>query len=119
MTDPTLAQLRGLNYQMYSRAVALINDLRSVGVPAVIQPLGGLRTPSDQLKLYNSGTGVTSTTKSRHVTGMAFDLDVYGINRNSIPKSFWDIVGPYAEARYGLTWGGRWRQPYDPGHFQL
>jgi len=119
MNGQTEYEISRLNYQIQSRVIGLINDLRSVGVPAVIRDLGGYRTTSQQLSLYQSGKGVTSTTKSRHMLGMAFDLDVHGLNRDRIPTWWWNIVGPYAERAYGFTWGGRWKNPYDPGHFQL
>lgn len=119
MIDPTNEQLAGLDPQIRGRAIELLNVLRSVGVPAVIQPLGGRRTAGQQLALYSSGKGVTATTKSRHVVGMAFDLDILGMKRDDIPQWFWELIGPWAETRLGLTWGGRWRSPYDPGHFQL
>lgn len=119
MQDPTPAQLATLDPQMQRRAVELINALRAVGVPAAIVAGGARRSLAEQTKLYQSGTGVTSTVRSRHVVGMAFDLDVLGMNRNDIPRWFWDIVGPWAEERLGLRWGGRWSRPYDPGHFEL
>lgn len=117
--DPTPEQLSKLNPQIRDKALILINALRGVGVPAVIQPLGGYRTQQQQLELYSSGKGVTSTLKSRHILGMAFDLDIYGMPRSRIPSWFWDLIGPWAENQLGLTWGGRWKNPYDPGHFQL
>jgi hypothetical protein len=30
----------------------------------------------------------------------------------------WGIIGEEAE-RLGLRWGGRWKQPFDPGHVEL
>lgn len=30
----------------------------------------------------------------------------------------WGVIGEEAE-RVGLRWGGRWRQPFDPGHGEL
>lgn len=119
MIDPTPAQLDSLDPQIRGRALTMLNILRSVGIPAIIAPLGARRSPQEQLALYTGGTGVTSTTSSRHVLGMAFDLDIAGLSRNDIPQWFWDLVGPWAESTLGLTWGGRWKQPYDPGHFQL
>lgn len=118
-TDPTPTQLDTLDPQIQWRALYMLNALRSIGIPAVIQPLGARRSQSEQLALYTSGTGVTSTTKSRHVNGMAFDLDIWGWNRNNVPDEFWKVLGPWAERVLGLTWGGRWSRPYDPGHFQL
>jgi hypothetical protein len=28
------------------------------------------------------------------------------------------MIGPWAELSLGLKWGGRWLDPYDPGHFE-
>lgn len=117
--DPTPAQVATLDPQIRGKAITLINALRGVGVPAIIGPLGARRTQAQQLGLYSSGTGVTSTVSSRHVTGMAFDVDIAGFSRDSIPAWFWSLLGPWAESALGLTWGGRWKHPYDPGHFQL
>jgi len=119
MDDPTPYQLAGLDPQIRGKAITMLNGLRGLGIPAIIGPLGGRRSQTEQVALYMSGRGVTSTTSSRHVLGMAFDLDIAGISRDSIPQWFWDILGPWAESSLGLTWGGRWRSPYDPGHFQL
>lgn len=119
MNDKTQELVNTLDPAIAWRAATLINALRSAGVPAGIVTGGARRTVSDQLKLYKSGLGVTSTRKSRHITGMAFDLDILGMNRNDVPQWFWDLVGPWAESNLGLIWGGRWHSPYDPGHFQL
>ena len=119
MLDPTPEQIGRLDIQIRGKAVAMVNVLRQMGIPAIVGPLGGRRTQAEQIALYQSGRGVTSTTASRHVVGMAFDLDIWGMNRNDIPTWFWNLLGPWAESSLGLTWGGRWQRPYDPGHFQL
>lgn len=50
---------------------------------------------------------------------MAFDLDVMGMDRDRIPSWWWPIIGNYAEQTLKLKWGGRWTNPYDPGHFEI
>lgn len=117
--DPTPDQLATLDPQIRGKAITLLNGLRSVGVPAIIVAGGARRTVAQQFQLFQSGSGVTSTTKSRHIVGMAFDLDVMGYKRDAIPDWWWWTVGPWAETNLGLVWGGRWKRPYDPGHFQL
>lgn len=119
MDDPTPGELAGLHPSMQPRALSLINALRNVGVPVIIQHLGGRRTMAEQQALYADPRKVTSTLNSRHLSGMAFDIDVWGMSRDSIPGWFWEIVGPWAEKSLQLRWGGRWRNPYDPGHFEL
>jgi len=62
--------------------------------------------------------GRTRTLNSKHLTGQAFDIDVYGWNRDDVPRAFWYILGPWAESNLGLVWGGRWSSIFDPGHFE-
>lgn len=116
--DPTPGQIAGLRPNTAMKAVTLINALRSVGVPAIIGPLGGKRTIAQQLKLMGDPRGVTTTVKSRHIYGAAFDIDVLGMSRDDIPSWWWPIIGNYAESVLRLRWGGRWTRPYDPGHFE-
>ena len=55
---------------------------------------------------------------SKHLQGLAWDIDWYGWGRDEIPKWFWDLVGPWAETNLNLVWGGRWSFR-DYGHFEL
>jgi len=55
---------------------------------------------------------------SLHVQGRAFDVDVFRVSRSSIPRWWFEQLGAFGEG-LGLTWGGRWRSFYDPGHFEL
>lgn len=119
MIDPTPAQLATLDPQIRGRAITLLNALRAVGVPAIIGPLGARRSQAEQMALLADPRGVTSTSRSRHLMGMAFDIDVLGVSRDRIPEWWWPIIGNYAESALGLRWGGRWTRPYDPGHFEL
>jgi hypothetical protein len=64
-------------------------------------------------KYTRSGAG-----KSKHQYGFAVDL-VPIVNDSACwhDKVLWKQVGIVGE-RLGLRWGGRWRHPYDPGHFE-
>lgn len=114
MYDPTETQLATLEPRTQLAAYWLIYSLRLAGAPAIVT--SALRTIEEQKRLV--AEGFSRTLRSKHLDGRAFDIDLHGWNRSDIPRAFWDIVGPWAEANLGLTWGGRWKNPYDPGHFE-
>jgi hypothetical protein len=64
-------------------------------------------------KYTRSGAG-----KSKHQYGFAVDL-VPIVNDTACwhDKVLWRKIGLVGE-HLGLRWGGRWRYPYDPGHFE-
>lgn len=70
--------------------------------------------------LYKQGRHVTAVRKSKHTEGLA--VDVYFVT------TIGGLIIPYEGAPYdelgvigesvGMRWGGRWKQPFDPGHFE-
>ena len=116
-SDRTQELLNTLDPFMQTRAAILINALRGIGIPAVIVGMGARRTVEEQARLVAASR--SKTMRSKHVQGLAFDLDILGYRRDDIPSEFWNQLGPWAEEQLGLRWGGRWSNPYDPGHFEL
>ena len=116
MNDPTIGQLRTLSDELLPIAVEIINLFREAGIPLGVVSNGARRSRATQTKLV--GTGRSATLNSAHLTGDAVDFDVLGFNRDSLPPIFFQVLGQIGES-YGLTWGGRWSRPYDPGHFEL
>lgn len=112
--DQTYQFLDGLSEPTRTRAYILVWVLRTYGYPVVIT--SGRRTATEQAALVRAGR--SRTLRSKHVTGQAFDVDWFRTAREDVPKAFWQLIGPWAESELGLTWGGRWRHPYDPGHFE-
>jgi peptidoglycan L-alanyl-D-glutamate endopeptidase CwlK len=112
--DPTPAMLAGLQPRMATRAEAFIDYLRRAGLPIVIT--SGLRSPAQQRILVSQGR--STTLLSRHLEGLAFDVDIAHVGRNSVPRWIWDAIGPLGES-FGLQWGGRWKSFPDVGHFEL
>ena len=112
--DPSPAIIAGLEPATASRAVYLITAVRQSGIPLITT--SGRRSSAEQAALVAAGR--SRTMNSKHLQGKAFDVDIYGWDRNSIPKWFWDALGPWAERSLGLIWGGRWQSIYDPGHFE-
>jgi len=116
MDDPTPAQITTLSDRMQPYAIEIISNLRNIGIPAIIVAQGARRNPTTQQALL--AKGVSATLKSAHLTGDAFDIDIWGLARGDIPEVFWSFYGQMVES-YGLVWGGRWTHPYDPGHCEL
>lgn len=111
--DPTLLELKGLTPATRELAVALINEARAEGYPAVIVALGGRRTAREQRTLVRAGR--SRTMKSLHLVGRAFDVDLLGVSRDRVPTAFYEWLGGIGEGM-GLRWGGRFG---DVGHFEL
>lgn len=78
------------------------------------------RTHAKQNEYRSMGRNYTNSTggKSKHQYGLAVDV-VPVVNGVAVwdNVNLWRKVGVTGE-RLGLRWGGRWRKPYDPGHFE-
>lgn len=78
------------------------------------------RTPAKQLEYKTMGKKYTSSGagRSKHQYGLAVDVvpivDSVAVWDNT---ALWKKVGIVGE-KIGLRWGGRWRKPFDPGHFE-
>lgn len=117
VADATLAQIATLAEPARTRAYWLVWACRTAGYPVVIHPLGARRTLWEQRELVAAGR--SKTNRSKHPLGLAFDIDWLGTSRDAVPQWFWQLVGPWAERELKLRWGGRWSNPYDPGHFEV
>jgi peptidoglycan L-alanyl-D-glutamate endopeptidase CwlK len=81
-----------------------------------------LRTPAEHAA--NLAKGVSWTTRSKHLDGLAIDVCPYMQWQLTGPdKLQWDATDPVWSAmgrigeELGLRWGGRWKQR-DLGHFE-
>lgn len=77
------------------------------------------RSPEEQDRLYKKGSSTTTLKggQSKHQHGLA--CDIYFIKDGKI-EPYGDKylkLGERAE-ELGLKWGGRWKSPFDPGHFE-
>jgi uncharacterized protein YcbK (DUF882 family) len=112
--DATERHIAQLTPRVAALAVDLVNAARTAGYPLIIT--SSTRSFAQQRALVRAGR--SQRLDSLHLTGRAFDVDLRGLPRDSVPSWFWNDLGPFAE-RLGLRWGGRWRRPFDPGHFEL
>lgn len=114
----------------------LLNDLDPVFRPYVFEFLARtveaqvpvlivdtLRTEAEQAD--NIRRGVSWTKNSLHLVGRAIDICPYALYDAKGPDKLnwntddpvWTKLGRIGEA-CGMTWGGRWLQTPDFGHFQ-
>ena len=112
MSELTLTLIRTLQREGQQPVLELINALRAAGLPAVV--VSARRTHARQRELI--AAGVTTATRSRHLQGRAWDLGFSGLQSRNVPASWWAAAGVVWESMGG-RWGGRFRSPADPLHF--
>ena len=101
-------------------AMALLARCAEAGIPVMI--VETLRTESEHQA--NLAKGVSWTTHSLHIDGLAIDVCPYAqytLHGGSklqwdANDSAWEKIGAIGEA-LGLRWGGRWQQR-DCSHFE-
>lgn len=115
---PMIADLGALHPYFRDQVIQLIEICRSKGIElAVVETY---RTVAKQNEYKQLGKIYTRSSggKSKHQYGLAVDvvpiIDCIPSWHNEV---VWRKVGQVGE-KLGLRWGGRWRHPYDPGHFE-
>lgn len=115
---PMICDLSALHPYFRDKVIQLIANCKAKGIElAVVETY---RTVAKQNEYKQLGKIYTRSTggRSKHQYGLAVDV-VPVID--SVPswhnESVWRKVGAVGE-KLGLRWGGRWRHPYDPGHFE-
>jgi hypothetical protein len=115
---PMVADLNSLHPYFRDRIINLINSCKAQGIELAI--VESYRTRAKQAEYFGMGRKYTRSRggKSKHQYGLA--VDVVPIV-DSIPVwddvHLWRKIGIAGE-KLGLRWGGRWRAPYDPAHFE-
>ena len=115
---PMITDLNSLHPYFRDQVLNLIAKCRAKGIDLVV--VETYRTHAKQheyktmgKKYTNSGAG-----RSKHQYGLAVDVvpvvDSVAVWNNTV---LWRKIGVVGE-KLGLRWGGRWRKPYDPGHFE-
>jgi len=111
--DSSLRHIQGLSPDIALSAWYLVAIVREAGFP--LQITSSLRSREEQASLVRAGS--SRRLLSKHLVGQAFDVDLHGIARDQIPMWFWSELGWLGEY-LGFRWGGRWSDPWDPGHFE-
>jgi hypothetical protein len=115
---PMIADLNSLHPYFRDRIVELIHICKAQGIELAI--VESYRTRAKQAEYFGMGRKYTRTKggNSKHQYGLAVDV-VPIINSAAIWDniSLWKKIGVAGE-KLGLRWGGRWRAPFDPAHFE-
>src|SRR5688572_11753709 len=115
---PMIADLDALHPYFRQKVQALIEACHAKGIELAI--VETYRTRAKQNEYRSMGRIYTRSTggKSKHQYGLAIDVvpmvDSVATWHNT---ALWKKIGVAGE-KLGLRWGGRWRHPYDPGHFE-
>jgi len=100
---------------------SFIKDIERLGYTVIIT--SGKRTNAEQAALKKQDARNASAGSSAHNYGTALDfvLQKNGkiINKSS-PAALWNSTGvPTLANKYGLGWGGKFANYYDPVHFYI
>ncbi len=115
---PMIADLNSLHPYFRDRIVELIHLCKAQGIELAV--VESFRTHAKQAEYFGMGRKYTRSKggKSKHQYGLAVDvvpiMDSAAVWDNTV---LWRKIGVTGE-KLGLRWGGRWRAPYDPAHFE-
>ncbi len=115
---PMIADPNSLHPYFRDKVLQLIAKCKAKGIELAF--VETYRTHAKQAEYKGMGKKFTSSGagRSKHQYGLA--VDVVPIVKDSAvwhDKILWRKIGVIGE-QLGLRWGGRWRHPYDPGHFE-
>jgi hypothetical protein len=115
---PMITELSALHPYFRDQIIELINRCQEQGITIAV--VESYRTHAKQNEYKTMGKKYTRSGagKSKHQYGLAVDVvpivDSVAVWDN---VALWKKVGITGE-KLGLRWGGRWKRPYDPGHFE-
>ena len=89
----------------------MVDAFNENGWPLIV--VSGRRDATKQTALIKAG--LTTATRSYHLSGLAFDVGLRGFTLKTLPDEYWQYIGEFGES-LGLRWGGRFSN-YDPVHF--
>lgn len=112
--------LLNLLHPIFRHKIAkLIDSCKSKGIE--LKVIETYRTYARQNGLYVKGKKFTRLKGGLSAHQHGLGLDLVPVIRHKAQwnnKALWKRIGHIGES-LGLTWGGRWKRPYDPGHFEL
>lgn len=115
---PMIADLNSLHPYFRDRIAELVEVCKKQGIELAV--VESYRTHAKQAEYFGMGRKYTRSKggNSKHQYGLAVDVvpivDGKAVWEN---HALWKTIGVNGE-RLGLRWGGRWRAPYDPAHFE-
>lgn len=113
-----ITDLNALHPYFRDKVQQLISSCKAKGIELAV--VESYRTHAKQAEYKGMGKKYTRSGagKSKHQYGLAVDV-VPMIGDSAVWHNavLWRKIGVVGE-RLGLRWGGRWRRPFDPGHFE-
>lgn len=97
----------------------LVRRMGNLGVPMFANEV--MRSAERQQQLFKDGFSRLGAL-GPHMSGMAVDI-IHATKAWNIDRKAWDLVGHVGEeiiAQEGLSirWGGHWKSPWDPAHWE-
>ena len=117
-TIPMICDLQSLHPYFRDKIIELIRVCRSKGIELAVVETYRTRTKQNEYKAMGRRYTRASAGSSKHQYGLAVDVVPMKdsvIQWNNI--ALWRKIGVQGE-KLGLRWGGRWRRPFDPAHFE-
>jgi hypothetical protein len=115
---PMIADADALHPYMAQLTEKMLQTLKNQGLDVRI--VETYRTRTKQAEYYGMGPGYTASAagQSKHQFGLAIDVVPF-VGGAAVwdDKKLWEKIGKAGE-ELGFRWGGRWKKPYDPGHFE-
>lgn len=113
-----IADVNALHPYFRDKVLELIKICKAKGIELAF--VETYRTHAKQNEYKGMGKKYTRSGggKSKHQYGLAVDVvPIVNGEAQWHDKALWLKVGLVGE-KLGLRWGGRWRHPFDPGHFE-
>jgi hypothetical protein len=98
-----------------SRLISFIEHYCFITPEADVATAGEMHRPQATQEYYVS-VGLSGTLDGQHPKRLAIDINYI---REGKLVGVPEVVGKYWESlNFKNVWGGRWKKPYDPGHFE-
>lgn len=115
---PMITDVNALHPYFRDKVQQLITRCKAKGIELAF--VETYRTHAKQAEYKGMGKKYTRSGagKSKHQYGLAVDV-VPMVNDSAVWHNMvlWKKIGTIGE-QLGLRWGGRWKYPFDPGHFE-
>lgn len=116
-------QMRAVRHGLHPWLVefekGFLRRMAGIGVPMYVHT--AVRSAEQQAIEFAEGN--SKLRDGPHMHGCALDI-VHGVKQWGLTRKQWDLIGHVGEEfckqrGLDLEWGGRWRDPWDPAHWQV
>jgi hypothetical protein len=115
---PMIIELNALHPYFRDKIAQLISNCKAQGIELAVVETYRTHAKQNEYKTMGKKYTRSGAGKSKHQYGLAVDLVPIVDSVAMWDKTaLWKKIGVTGE-KLGLRWGGRWKKPYDPGHFE-